>query len=309
MSERRACVVMDQHRSTQRYVARPRDDERVMVKLMHEMVRRHPRYGYRMITQKLCQAGHRVNRKRVWRLWQREGFRVPKKTVKKRSAGSSENGVTRLRATRKNEIWSWDFVFDRTENGRSLKWFVVIDEFTRECVVLDVERRMTSRDCIDLLSVAMRERGVPEMIRSDNGPEFVAKGMRDWLEGVKVKTMYIEAGSPWENGVAESFNARLRDELLNAELFESVGEAKHHAARWRREYNDERPHGALGYKTPSAFAAGCVLNQPMKVKEEEKDTLRVAVEGLPSGRHLAHLAVSVVGRSSEIESKSNPRLS
>jgi transposase InsO family protein len=282
---------MGQHRSTQRYVGRVREDEPLLVKRMHELVRRHPRYGYRMICQLLRRDGHRVNRKRVWRLWKREGLKVPKQTVKKRSAGSSENGITRLRATRKNQVWSWDFVFDRTEDGRSLKWFVVIDEFTRECVVLEVERKMTSRDCIDLLSVAMRDRGVPELIRSDNGPEFVATAMRSWLEGASVRAMYIEPGSPWENGVAESFNARLRDELLNAELFLSLGEAKHHACRWRREYNQERPHGALGYSTPSEFAADCEATKPME-KKQDKATLRVTVEELPSGRHLADPAVS-----------------
>jgi putative transposase len=282
---------MGQHRSTQRYVGKVRDDEPLLVKRMHELVRRHPRYGYRMIWQLLRRDGHRVNRKRVWRLWKREGFKVPRRTVKKRSAGSGENGVRKLRAIRKNQVWSWDFIFDRTEDGRSLKWFVVIDEYTRECIVLEVERRMTSRDCIDLLSIAMRERGVPEMIRSDNGPEFVATAMRSWLEGANVKTCYIEPGSPWENGVAESFNARLRDELLNAELFQSLGEAKHHAARWRREYNQERPHGALGYLTPSEFAAADATTQPMEEATHEA-TLRVTVEELPSGRHLTHRPMS-----------------
>lgn len=295
MSERRACKALDQHRSTQRYIAKDRDDEKALVKRMHELVRRHPRFGYRRIGALLRREGHRVNRKRVWRLWKREGFRVPRRTVKKRSTGSSANGVTRLRATRKNQVWSWDFIFDRTEDGRSLKWFVVVDEFTRECFVLEVERRMTSRDCIDLLSVAMREHGVPEMIRSDNGPEFVATAMRIWLEGANVKTLYIEPGSPWENGVAESFNARLRDELLSAELFGSLGEAKHHAARWRREYNDERPHGALGYLTPSEFAAEHATTKPMEGTESKRThpaTLRVTVEELPSGRHLTRPPMS-----------------
>ena len=285
---------MNQHRSTQRYVERPRDQEKMLVRRMHELVRKHPRFGYRRIGALLRREGHRVNRKRVWRLWKREGFKVPRRTIKKRSAGSIQNGVTRLRATRKNQVWCWDFIFDRTENGRSLRWFVVVDEYTRECLVLEVERKMTSRDCIDLLSVAMRDRGVPEMIRSDNGPEFIASAMQSWLEGANVKMLYIEPGSPWENGVAESFNARLRDELLNAEVFMNLAEAKHHAARWRDGYNHERPHGALGYRTPIEFAAGCQALKPMKTIQEEKDqaTLRVTVEGFPSGRHLTPLPVS-----------------
>lgn len=222
---------------------------------MHELAREHPRHGYRMITGWLKREGWRVNHKRVHRLWRAEGLKVPVKQQKKRRLGSAEGGVDRYRVTRKDEVWAWDFIHDRTEDGRVLKWLSVVDEFTRENLALEVGRSFRSTDVIDVLIHLMHVRGVPEHIRSDNGPEFIAKALQRWLKSAKVKTLYIEPGAPWENGYAESFHSRLRDELLNAELFTSLAEAKHVSNIWQLDYNHRRPHSSLKYQPPAVFAA------------------------------------------------------
>jgi transposase InsO family protein len=222
---------------------------------MLEQVRAHPRYGYRRVWAMLRQEGWRVNRKRIWRLWKLQGLKVPQKRHKRRRLGTSDNGILRQRALRKNQVWAWDFIFDRTANGRSLKWLSIVDEYTRECVALEVGRTMTATDAVDVLIELVQARGVPGHIRSDNGPEFIAEAIRSWLGHSGIGTLYIEPGSPWENGYAESFHARLRDELLDLEIFETVAEARTLATRWRLEYNHRRPHSSLGYVTPAAFAA------------------------------------------------------
>jgi transposase InsO family protein len=258
VSERRTCRVLDQPRRTQRYrQARRPDDEGKLIGRMHELVRRHPRRGYRMIWAMLRGEGWRINRKRVWRLWKREGLKVPQKQVKKRRLGNgSGDGVVRQRAQYKDHVWAVDFTFDRTGDGRSLKWLSIVDEYTRECLALEVNQTMTAADVIDVLIELTRTRGcVPAHVRSDNGPEFVAAAIRRWLGSSGVGTLYIEPGSPWENGYAESFHARLRDELLDAEVFGSVAEARMLATQWRQDYNHRRPHSSLGYVTPAAFAA------------------------------------------------------
>jgi transposase InsO family protein len=262
VSERRACLVLEQPRSTQRYAPREDEEEQRLVARIHELVREHPRYGYRFITALLKQEGWQVNRKRVYRIWQQEGFRVPRKQRKKRRLGSSAGGCVRRRAEYKNHVWAWDFVFDRTENGRSIKWLSLIDEYTRECVALEVDRTMTSDDVLDVLRDLFVIRGVPKHIRSDNGPEFIAQAIRMFLKGADVETLYIEPGSPWQNGCVESFNSRLRSELLDAEVFENVTAAQALAAAWRQEYNHRRPHSSLGYRTPAEFAAGCAASAP-----------------------------------------------
>jgi transposase InsO family protein len=257
VSQRRACQVLGQHRSTQRYPARRRDDERKIEQRMLELVRTHPRFGYRRIWALLRREGVTVNRKRVYRLWKKNGLKVPSRKIKKRSVGVGENGIVRKRAEHPNHVWTWDFVFDRTSDGRSLKWLSVVDEYTRRCLALEVDRRITSNDVIDVLRGVMQSYGLPDHIRSDNGPEFIAAAIRSWLGQARVKTLYIEPGAPWENGFVESFQSRLRDELLECELFTSVTEARVLSRMWRRSYNDERPHSSLGYKTPSEFAAAC----------------------------------------------------
>jgi transposase InsO family protein len=256
-SQRKTCRVIEQPRSTLRYAARNRDDERVVVRRMHELVRAHPRFGYRRIWALLREDGFVINRKRVWRLWKLEGFKVPQKQGKKRRLGCSANGIVRHRAEHKDHVWAWDFIHDRDQRNRPLKWFTLIDEYTRECLALEVERSMTSLDVIDVLAQVLLIRGAPGHIRSDNGPEFIACAMRKYLETAGVGTLYIEPGAPWENGYAESFHGRLRDELLNAEDFADMREAKVLAALWQNNYNHRRPHSSLGYQTPARFAASC----------------------------------------------------
>jgi transposase InsO family protein len=231
------------------------DDEGALMAAIQAVVRHHPRYGYRMVTAKLRQAGWRVNRKRVWRLWKREGFKVGCKGRKKRRLGTSVNGCVRRSATSKNDVWAWDFIHDRDATGRPLKWLSVVDEFTRECLVLEVGRSLKASDVVGLVSEVMAIRGTPRHIRSDNGPEFLAVALRRFLAAAQVETLYVEPGSPWENGYAESFHSRLRDELLDTEIFTGLDDAKALAAGWKNEYNHRRPHSSLGYRTPAEFAA------------------------------------------------------
>jgi putative transposase len=244
-----------QPRSTQRYAPRRPQDEEPLVARMLELVRRHPRYGYRRVWALLRREGWKVNRKRIHRLWRREGLRVPCKAHKKRRLGSGENACARRRPEHKDHVWAWDFIHDRTRSGGPLKWLSVVDEFTRECLVLEVARSITAEDVKDELIRLFRRRGAPEHIRSDNGPEFIAKALREWLERARVGTLYVEAGAPWENGYAEAFHGRLRDELLNTEEFASLREAHALASAWKEDYNHHRPHSALGYRTPGEFAA------------------------------------------------------
>ena len=256
-SQRQACRVIEQPRSTQRYVARKRDADSVLIGRMHELVRARPRFGYRRIWALLRDEGFAINRKKVWRLWKQEGFKVPQKQGKKRRLGCSANGIVRHRTKHKDHVWAWDFIHDRDQRNRPLKWFTLIDEYTRECLALEVERSMTSLDVIDVLAQVLLIRGAPGNIRSDNGPEFIACAMRQYLETAGVGTLYIEPGAPWENGYAESFHGRLRDELLNAEDFADLREAKALAALWQNDYNHRRPHSSLEYKTPAKFAVSC----------------------------------------------------
>lgn len=259
VSERRACRVVGQHRSTQRHVRKAASDdyETRLLERMHAIVRENPRFGYRRVTGLLRADGWRVNVKRVHRLCKREGFRVARRQVKRRRLGSGANGCSRRRAERPRHVWSWDFYHDRTAGGRPLKWFAVVDEYTRECVWLEVRRSIRSDDVAQMLARAIARHGAPEHVRSDNGPEFIARSVRRALEALGVSTLYVEPGSPWQNGYAESFGSRLRDELLNAELFGSLAEAQVVSHDWRVRYNTRRPHSALGYQTPAAFAAAC----------------------------------------------------
>jgi len=255
VSERRACEVIGQPRSTQRYAAKERDGEKSLVTKMLELVRRHPRYGYRRVWALLRNEGFRVNVKRVYRLCRKEGLKVPKKQHKKRRLGCSDNGCVRQRAAHINHVWCYDFVSDQTTDGRTLKFLTLEDEYTREALAIEVERSITSSDLIETLHYVFEVRGAPQFIRSDNGPEFIAQALRAWLELSGVGTLYIEPGAPWENGFNESFNSRLRDELLNRELFTSLQEAKVITEDYRLEYNHRRPHSSLAYMTPAAYAA------------------------------------------------------
>ena len=252
MSERRVCRVLGQHRSTQRRVPQGRDDEARLTADIIALARQYGRYGYRKIAELLrSTAGWIVNDKRVERIWRREGLKVPAKQPKRGRLWLSDGSCIRLRAERPNHVWSYDFVADRTHDGRKYRMLNVIDEFTHECLAIRVSRKLKATDVIDVLSDLFILRGVPEHIRSDNGAEFTARAVQDWITAVGAKTAYIAPGSPWENGFIESFNARLRDELLDGEIFYSLKEAQVIIESWRRHYNTVRPHGSLGYKPPA----------------------------------------------------------
>ena len=251
VSERRACRVLGQHRSTQRKVPQTPDDEAALTADIIELARQYGRYGYRRITKILRTAGWLVNKKRVERLWRREGLKVPSKQPKRSRLWLNDGSCIRLRAERPNHVWSYDFVADRTHDGRAYRMLCIIDEFTREALAVRVARRLNSTDVIEALCDLFIVRGIPAYIRSDNGPEFIAVALREWIAAVGAKTAYIEPGSPWENGYVESFNGKLRDELLNGEVFYTLAEAKIVIEQWRRHYNTVRPHSSLGYKPPA----------------------------------------------------------
>ena len=251
VSERRACRVLGQYRSTQRKVPQTPDDEVALTADMIELARQYGRYGYRRITKMLRTAGWSVNKKRVERLWRREGLKVPTKQPKRGRLWLNDGSCIRLRAERPDHVWSYDFVADRTHNGKAYRMLCIIDEFTREALAIRVARRLNSTDVIEALCDLFIVRGIPAHIRSDNGPEFIAAALREWIAAVGAKTAYIEPGSPWENGYVESFNGKLRDELLNGEIFYTLAEAKIVIEQWRRHYNTVRPHSSLGYKPPA----------------------------------------------------------
>ena len=254
ISERLACRVLGQHRSTQRKIPKPRDDEARLTAEIIALAIQYGRYGYRRITKMLCAAGWTVSFKRVERIWRREGLKVPTRQPKRGRLWLNDGSCVRLRPERPNHVWSYDFVEDRTHNGRKYRMLNVIDEFTRECIAIRISRRLRSMDVIDVLSDLFILRGIPGHVRSDNGPEFVAKAVRDWIAAVGAKTAYIMPGSPWENGYCESFNSKLRDELLNGEIFYTLQEARVIVEGWRRHYNTVRPHSSLGYKPPAPEA-------------------------------------------------------
>lgn len=258
VSERRVCRVLQQPRGTQRYVKHRPIDEQQLLAEMRRIARRRPRFGSPRVYRELRQLQWPVNHKRVERLWREEGMQVPGKQHKRRrlSWGGSENSCVRRRALRPNHVWTYDFLTDRTEDGRQLKLLVVLDEFTRENLAIEVARSFTARQVIDVLQYVFAVRAAPEFIRSDNGPEFVAREVTRWLDRANVKTLFIAKGSPWENGYVESFNSRFRDELLDRELFLGLEDARWVIDRWRLDYNHHRVHSALHYQTPAAFAAG-----------------------------------------------------
>jgi putative transposase len=251
VSERRASQVLGQVRSTQRRGRSPPDDEPPLLRRIVELATQYGRYGYRRITAMLREEGFQVNHKRVERLWRQEGLKVPAKQPKGKRLWLNDGSCVRLRPVERNHVWSYDFLVTQTSDGRPLRLLTVLDEFTRECLAIDVGRRMTSDDVLERLTQLFALRGAPAHLRSDNGPEFTATAVREWLERVGVQTLYIEPGSPWENGYIESFNGRLRDELLNREVFDTVLEARVLCERWRRHYNTVRPHSALGYRPPA----------------------------------------------------------
>jgi transposase InsO family protein len=251
VSERRACRVVGQCRATQQYLpTQPEDEDRLRIRVI-ALAREYGRYGYRRITALLQQEGWRANHKRVERLWRQEGLKVPQKQPKRARLWFADGSCIRRRAEYPNHVWSYDFVMDRTQDGRPIKMLTVVDEYTRECLAIAVRRRLTSREVQEVLSELFLSRGCPTHIRSDNGPEFIARALRAWYGVLAVAPLFIEPGSPWENGYVESFNGKLRDELLNGELFYTLHEAQVLVERWRCQYNTQRPHSALGYRPPA----------------------------------------------------------
>ena len=252
VSERRACKVLGQARSTQRRKSHVPDDEPLLVARIIELATQYGRYGYPRITKMLRREGWKVNHKRVARLWRREGLKVPYKQPKRRRLWFNDGSCVRLRPLHKDHVWSYDFVMTRTHDGRPVRILAILDEYTRKCLAIHVDRRMNHKTVLEALAELFIRRGTPEYIRSDNGAEFTAEALREWLEKVDVNTAYIEPGSPWENGYIESFNARLRDELLNGEIFETLLEARILIERWRVHYNTVRPHSSLSGRPPLA---------------------------------------------------------
>jgi putative transposase len=262
LSERRVCRVLGQHRSTQRKIPTTPDDEAALTADIIALATQYGRYGYRRITALLREAGWRVTRKRVERIWRQEGLKVPHKQPKKGRLWLNDGSCIRLRPEYPNHVWSYDFVEDRTHDGRKFRMLNIIDEFTRECLAIRVSRKLKAVDVIDVLSDLFILRGVPGHIRSDNGSEFVATAVREWITAVGAKTAYIEPGSPWENGYCESFNSKLRDELLKGEIFYTLKEAQIVIENWRRHYNTIRPHSSLGDKPPAPEAVLGPAAQP-----------------------------------------------
>ena len=265
VSERQACRALGQPRSTQRYRGSPRTDEGELVDRMTELALQYGRYGYRKIARFLRDEGFAASPKRVERLWRREGLKVPKRQPKHRRLWLNDGSCFRRRAEGPNHVWSYDFVQDRTTDGRVYRMLVVVDEFTRECLTIRVARKLSSWEVIEALADLFLSRGLPTYVRSDNGPEFTAKAVREWLGRLQVAPLFIEPGSPWENGYVESFNARLRDEFLDGEIFYTPREVQVLTERWRWQYNHVRPHQSLGYRPPAPEARGW----PLAARQED----------------------------------------
>jgi putative transposase len=251
VSERKACKVLDQPRSVQRHKSNKSGHEELLRRDVVRLASTYGRYGYRRITALLRTEGWVVNYKRVERIWREEGLRVPLKQPKRGRLYLNDGSCIRLQPCFKNHVWSYDFVSDRLHNGKKIRMLTVIDEYTRKCLAIRVGSSLKADDVLETLSTLFITEGVPDYIRSDNGSEFTAKALREWIESIGVKTAYIEPGSPWENGYNESFNGKLRDELLNREIFYSLKEAQILIEQWRRHYNEIRPHSSLGYRPPA----------------------------------------------------------
>jgi transposase InsO family protein len=254
VSESRACRVLGQARSTERYVPKVKDDEARLTQRIVELAGEYGRYGYRRVTALLQMEGWVVNHKRVERIWRQEGLKVPHKQPKRARLWLNDGSCIRLRPAHPDHVWAYDFVFARTHDGRPLRLLTIVDEYTRECLAIDVGRKLNSEHVLARLASLMTYRGVPRYIRSDNGPEFTARTVREWLAKIGVDTLFIEPGSPWENGYVESFNGKLRDELLNGEIFYTLFEAEVLIEDFRQHYNEKRPHQAWRRRPPAPMA-------------------------------------------------------
>jgi transposase InsO family protein len=260
-SQRRICRVLGRSRTVLRYRRSHRADEPALNREIKRLARRHPRFGYRMIHALLLRQGWTINVKRVRRLWIELGLKRPVRLRKARKLGpkrgTSANSCVNQPARHKNDVWTCDFIHDRTADGRPLKWLTLVDEYTRECLVLHAANSITGADVRRVVARVIGRRGAPTRIRSDNGSEFICETLASWLPGVGTQSIPVAAGSPWENGYIESFHSRLRDEFLERVIFEDVADARAKAAWYRREYNAVRPHSSLDYATPKEFSAAC----------------------------------------------------
>ena len=265
VSERWACRVVGQHRSTQRHESKTAADDAALRAELRKFSKERPRWGYRRAHHRLREDGWEVNRKRVQRLWREEGLRVPQRRRKRRRLGDSTVPAERLRAQRPNHVWAFDFQFDQTADGRALKLLNVVDEFTRESLAMLVARSIDADTAVSVLEALAAERGAPELLRCDNGPEMTGHALRDWCEQSKAGTAFIEPGSPWQNPFVESFHSRVRDELLDVEEFSCLAEARVVISDWREDYNWRRPHSSLGMKAPAVFAAEWATKERLPV--------------------------------------------
>ncbi len=273
VSQRHVSRALDLPRSGLRYTPVARDEQAALARRIEGLAGTHPRYGYRRIWALLNREGWSVNKKAVRRVWRLSGLKLagPRAAPKPRRPHGQDANACHLRPSRgKDDVWTWDFIFDRTSDGRSLKWLSLVDEYTRECLALEARRGMTAEEIrVILAEVAALRGGPPHRVRSDNGPEFAAEAVRGWLEGAGSGALYVAPASPWQNGYAESFHSKLRDEFLDREEFESEPQARALGALWKEEYNTERPHSSLGYKTPAEFAATCARYVPIEENPNE----------------------------------------
>lgn len=254
VSERRACKLISIDRATKRYTPKINNIDEMITPRVIYYASKYGRYGYKRVTALVRAEGYKVNHKRVYRIWRKEGLKVPKKQPKRGRLYFNDGSCIRKRAEFKNHVWSYDFVHDQTHDGRTFKMLTVIDEHSRESLAVRVERKLNSLDVLETMADLFEKYGVPKYIRSDNGPEFIAERLQTWFRKIKVKTLFITPGSPWENGYCESFNGKLRDELLNGEIFYTLKEAQVMIERWREHYNTIRPHSSLGYRPPAPEA-------------------------------------------------------
>jgi putative transposase len=284
VSERRACRVVGQARAVQRHTPVVRGDEDRLTGRIVELAAVYGRYDTPRINAMLRREGWRVNHKRIERIWRREGLKVPRRQPTRGRLWLNDGSCVRLRPERKDYVWAYDFVSCRTHDGLPLRLLVIVDEYTRECLSIDVATSLTSDDVLERLCWLMTTRGVPQHVRSDNGSKFTATVVREWLSRVGVQTLYIEPGSPWENGYVESFNGKLRDELLNGEIFHKVKEAKVLIDHWRRHYNTTRPHSSLAYRPPAPEATAPAVAAP--AAGQPSATLRSAQQRQAQAPHL-----------------------
>ena len=279
LSERRACRFAGQNRSTQRYCPQVAPDDQSLRKRLRKLSTDYPRWGYRRAHGHLLTEGWSVNRKRVQRIWREEGLRVPAKAKKRRRLGESTTAADRLKAEHPNHVWALDYQHDATDDGRELKFLNVVDEFTREALAIEVGHSIDAEETVAVLERLATERGAPANLRADNGPELTAAVLREWCRLEKTDTAYIDPGSPWQNPYVESFNARMRDELLNVEVFTCLEEARVLAADWRADYNANHPHSALGMMSPERFAAS--LRSPSGLATRGGDQERYSTQTNP----------------------------